>query len=818
MCIRSLFVVLTLFLLSSCGGGVSGKNGDDPFGSGVIEESYSIALAILDPQCAAAAQPSFTVGESICIQATLSQDGNVVAGEIVNFSASLGGLNIESKLTDSNGHAQVLIDSNNSAVGAGTIEAFFNDAILQVNYELLAAPVTVVISPSISMVMLKSGQPSVRFKADEQVQLQSTVIDHNNSPVEGVIVNFVTTKGELNTSDALTDSQGIAQVTLAAQENEIGAGVATIQARVNEVDLVSSLNFEIQSVDAISEQVIRVGHFADDNNFIENVIGVSVTNVNGDVEISAGATLGLSVALVDQNGQRILTQTPVSFTSTCIEEGRSSIDSQVNTINGVAQATYEDISCAGSEGNVDTVVASLIVNNSTVTLTLSVAILGESIGSIGFVSAQPTQIVLQGTGGQNNQTVSTLVFEVLGALGNPLAQQQVAFSLNTATGGLTLSPATGITNSLGQVSTRVTSGSVPTSVRVTAEITTATDEKIRTQSDLLSVNTGLPDQNSMTLSASILNPEANRIDGQLVNVVARLSDSFNNPIPDGTAVSFTTEGGTISPSCLTENGACSVVWTSSNPRVDRHRSTILATAIGHETLLDSNGNNTFDDSDGGPLVDASESGFDAANLNQNGFLDMSEAWRDDNENRMRDPSEIFLDFNNNQQFDSADGLFNGPQCQSANLCGSDIAQTLHVRKSITLVMSSSTALWRVYVDDPTDESNLAFSNDPSLDPSLELQVAVGDVTDLVLVFNDTAGQVMPSTTRVGSIDVDGLLSTILYIVPNDNEFAGANDGHIITLAKVDNTEGLVTDRAFSFIIEAPSGIRTLINFTVNETP
>jgi hypothetical protein len=80
--------------------------------------------------------------------------------------------------------------------------------------------------------------------------------------------------------------------------------------------------------------------------------------------------------------------------------------------------------------------------------------------------------VLQGTGGQNSQTVSTLVFQVNGVLGNPLAQQNVTFSLNTQTGGLSLSPASGITNSQGQVSARVTSSNVPTSVRVTADVVT----------------------------------------------------------------------------------------------------------------------------------------------------------------------------------------------------------------------------------------------------------------------------------------------------------------------------------------------------------
>lgn len=126
--------------------------------------------------------------------------------------------------------------------------------------------------------------------------MQFTLIDQEGLPLEDIIVSFVTGKGVLNTSDALTDSRGIAQVSLVAEPNELGAAVATAQARFNNVDLLSSLNFEIQSMDAISEQIIRVGHFDDNDVFVENVIGVSVTNASGDAEISGGATLGLSIA------------------------------------------------------------------------------------------------------------------------------------------------------------------------------------------------------------------------------------------------------------------------------------------------------------------------------------------------------------------------------------------------------------------------------------------------------------------------------------------------------------------------------------------
>jgi hypothetical protein len=811
MCFRPLFIVSVLLFLGSsgCGGGASGENGSDPFGSGATTETFTITLAILDQQCGAVSEPSFTAGDTLCIQATLSNNGENVTGQIVIFETGLGALSAASKLTNSNGVAEVTLSSDASNVGASSLNATFDDVNTGANYEFLAAYIPVVTPPSISVMILKGGQPSVRFKADEQVQLQSTLIDQEGLPIEGVIINFVTGKGVLNTSDALTNSQGVAQVSLSTEISELGAAVATAQARINNVDLVSSLNFEIQSVDAISDQIIRVGHFTANEVFVENVIGVSATNTNGDAEISAGATLGLSIALVDQNGQRFLTPSPISFTSTCVDADRSSIDLQVNTINGVAKATYEDISCAGSEGNVDTVVASLILDNSTVTLTRSIAIQGESIGSIGFVSAQPAQIVLQGTGGQNNQTVSTLVFEVLGGLGNPLSQQDVNFSLNTATGGLSLSPEKGITNSQGQVSTRVTSGNVPTSIRVTAEVVTDSDISVLTQSDLLAVNTGLPDQNSFTLSADNLNPEANNISGQTVNIIVRLADTFNNPVPDGTSISFTTEGGIIEPSCTTTNATCRVTWTSANPRVLDHRITILATAIGHETLFDANGNNSYEDSDGGPIIDNTDSGFGVSAYGVTGFVDHSEAWRDDNENNNRDAAEIFLDYDNDGNFDGdivdPERVFNGPQCIRGNSCGQGIAASLHVRKALVLVMSSSSALM-----DITDAGNTIIFSNYQVASQPSLSIDSGSSLSFSLRFSDSAIQPIASGSTIVISSSAGILAgQINSVMPRTNS-PGTRVANFTLTNDVDTpTESTVTST-----ITSPSGIESRVIFQV----
>ena len=141
----------------------------------------------------------------------------------------------------------------------------------------------------------------------------------------------------------------------------------------------------------------------------------------------------------------------------------------------------------------------------------------------------------------------------------------VNFSLNTAVGGITLVSPTGISDAFGFVYADITSGTVATPVRVTASVTTAT-VTISTQSDQLVVTTGTPDQTSFSLTATSLNIEGWNYDGATTTLTTRLSDHFNNPVPDGTAVSFIAETGQIVGSCFVSSGGCSVDLTSSGLR------------------------------------------------------------------------------------------------------------------------------------------------------------------------------------------------------------------------------------------------------------
>lgn len=768
-------MIVGMFLLSACNGS-SGEN-DSPTTPNTEVNSITISLQNAQGE----AQQSFDANDVITIIATVYDENNSpIAGKAVTFTAELGELSVDSKLSDSSGQARVTLSNPLQSAGAGTTFATSEEAEASLDYEFIRTSAT---TPStISTEMRLDGVLVNRFRSDQQVEITTTLLDNNSSPITNEVVTFTADRGALISDSALTNAQGQATVVLQGGE-DLGVGNLWATTSENTGSVSDRVIYEVIAADAVVvDEEIRIGYF-DGNDFIEGQIKLSVT----DSTISAGGTLGLRVDLVDANGSQINEPTPVAFTSSCVVSGQATIDETVNTIKGKAESTFEDINCAGVSGTDDVIIASVTSNGVTNTATATISITGEELGSIEFISAEPTSIVLKGTGGQGKQENSTLTFLVKSALGNPLAQQPVNFTLDTNVGGIVLSPVSGLTNSQGIVTTKVNAGTVPTAVRVTAKSTMTVNEQelsVQTQSDLLSINTGLPEQSSMTISTSVLNPEAFNINGVTTQITAQLADNFNNPVPDGTTVNFTTEGGNIGGSCATLNGACSVTWTSSNPKPSNHRVTILATASGHETFFESNGNNIFDDEDGTAISDncvadddpvCVSSGFSRITPKSSGFVDMSEAWRDDNEDGAYSSGEKFIDFNNDGEFSKADGLFNGPQCEGA-LCASEDANKIHVRKALVMIMSSSSSFFRL---SNSATNTLYFDNRTGTDINLP-NIADNSALGLSLSVSDTALQSMPEGTTINVAASVGEISGVTALTVGNTNATSQNLSFIIT--------------------------------------
>ncbi len=495
--------------------------------------------------------------------------------------------------------------------------------------------------------------------------------------------------------------------------------------------------------------------------FNAGTIAVAVPN------LGAGGGTSLTVSLATADGNLYLENTTITFSSACIAQNLATAPA-VSTSTGVATTTYSATGCSGA----DVITASATAEGRSVSATGSVTVAPAVVGSIEFISATPPVIGLQGTGGVGLPETSTVVFRVVDSTGGPVAGAPVTFALDTSVGGITFSPANAVSGADGRVQTVVTSGTVATSVRVSA---TETSLGIGTQSSQLVVTTGLPDKDSVSLAVTCNNVEAFDLDGTEVDVTVRLSDRYNNPVPDGTAVTFNTEGGNVLGSCststtATQSGLCSVTWTSSNPRPVDGRSTIIATAIGEESFVDTNGNGVFDGADT--------------------WTDLAEAFRDDNENAAYDLGEFFLDFNLDGVRSPADGLFNGLLC-TGPLCSTN--QRLTVSSSNLIIMSGSTAK----ISDSTGGNNF--------DPLPSVLTGGGSITFAIGDFRD---QPMPAGTTISIEASTGLTlgNPREYTVP-----CTTFDGPLQYSFFVSSGAGQLT-----LTVEAPSGLQTV--YFVSVTP
>jgi hypothetical protein len=492
----------------------------------------------------------------------------------------------------------------------------------------------------VSLVMADgSGNAVTSLSGGQSGTLKATVLTPAGKPAAGAIVQFATaTDGMLvftpETGSALTDANGVAVVTVKpASYTTAGAAALTATSVVEGKTGSSSLNI------AIGAAPLTVGTLA----FSPAPTG----------RLPAFSTLALNIP-VTSAGQPATASTGLALTSLCVGDGTATLVAGALS-NGVQLATYTNNGCVRGRD----VITAAIGNSSQ---TIGVDVSAANIGAVQFsgTSLSGTSIVLKGSGGQGRSESAQVTFRVVDQQGNGLAGVDVDFSATTYTGGLTINPTRATTDASGNVSTMVSSGTIPTPVRVRAAAS-RNGASIEGLSDSLTVSTGLPIQKSMSMSAEKFNFEGGGYDGEKIAVTVRMADQYGNPVSDNTAVNFVTEGGAVGSSsqgaCTTLNGECSVDLRSQNFRPVNGRVTVLAFAQGIETFVDMNGDGQY--SCAGftgaagtfrPLVDACPSGGEP-------WTDMGDAFLDTNLNNTYEPASGDLPFpyNRTTYSASADG-------------------------------------------------------------------------------------------------------------------------------------------------------------------
>jgi hypothetical protein len=587
--------------LAACGGG-GGGSGTSVFdgngsgsgsGSGTgTGTSSSTTLAVSISSTAITATAPGTV------KAVLTDSkGAALAGQLVTFSTklNLGVFSATSALTDSSGTATVTI-----APAASTSNG--------ADFAIATATVgSAAITGQIGFTTTATAQPASSFTLSLSTQtitsatpatVSATLTSASGAPIAGQVVTFSTTGGlgAFSANTALTNSAGVATTTM-YPTNSGSAGADTVSAAVTAsgAALSASAGFQV------------------------NATAVSISSFTSDVPtgsaLAAYGQANLSLALT---GTVSTTPVNVSVTSQCIASSKATITPATqSTTTGAASFTYLDKGCGAFQAT-DTVTVTAGSNTQTLTIPLT----SPTVATMTFVSASPATLFLSTSGSSPQSSIVT--FQLSDQNGTGVPNKSVTLQPTTTIGGLTMDGQSGavtkLTNSLGQVSVQINSGTVPTPVRVVATYAPTSGATISSSSSNLSIAVGLPSQARFSLSQKYFNIEGYNVDLSPNTYTVFAADRLGNPVPTSTAFNLVnTVGQVLTQPTSGSSTAISSVSVDSATGGQRPfqwdgRVTTLAYAVGEMAFTDTNGNNKYDSAEdyqdlGDPYLDPKFRGF-----------------------------------------------------------------------------------------------------------------------------------------------------------------------------------------------------------------
>jgi hypothetical protein len=191
---------------------------------------------------------------------------------------------------------------------------------------------------------------------------------------------------------------------------------------------------------------------------------------------------------------------------------------------------------------------------------------GEA-ASIVLVSQTAKSIGVKGSG---SVEAAQMVFEVQDSSGKPvdLAHSvEVSFRIGSGPGGGEfIYPPKARTDAKGRVTANIVSGTKAGVVQIVAESNVGS-KTIRSLPVVIVIHGGLPDSAHFSIAPEKLNFPGYNVFGLRNKITAYVGDKYGNPVKPGTAVYFTTTGGIIEGSALTnEQGQGSVDLISAEPR------------------------------------------------------------------------------------------------------------------------------------------------------------------------------------------------------------------------------------------------------------
>jgi hypothetical protein len=627
-----------------------------------------------------------------------------------------------------------------------------------------------------------SGAPTNSISASGNSLLTVLLADPSGNPMPNQLIDVA---GDANQvvfpegNTGLTNASGVATIKVArASLTASGAG-----------SLTATYNFKLgafaffpngspaPAADTVYTAVLS---------YQLSATNITLTNLDvGTSPLAAYGTRQISVQANVNGAAAVGTSVVVNFTASC---GQIAPASVATNANAVAVATYTATDATGSTstqgcGGRTVELTATTPGGGAVSKTFGVT--AAPATNMSFVSVTPSRIYLANSGGP---TQSIAEFKLVNALGEPLQGQSVVLSLKTSNGGIpkatlgsvgNTAPVTLTTDAAGKVAVPVFSGTVPTNVVINAAL--ASNPAVQTDSSILTIASGRAAQARVSLSIEKLSIEGFSTDGAVSGVTLSLADRQGNPVPDGTAVNFVTEGGVmIPPVCTTGsagagNSQCSVQIRSQNPRSANGRVSILAYVTGEEDFVDSNFNNVYD---------CGES-----------FTDLGTAFRDDNENG---------------GFDT--GEFSVPRDAAPSACGASMVPTpqngdgvwgaADVRRQATIIFATSQAIITGVFQPPVTSSTTTGTVTTSVTETVGLDVVVSDLN----------GNSMPTGSTITLSVVDRTSDTNTCVLVGASTFTVPNT--LAPVALVAGFKGCRTGDQVNVRVTTPGNLSTPRDFTI----
>ena len=404
--------------------------------------------------------------------------------------------------------------------------------------------------------------------AAEGVSAQVKVTDQSGKGISGALVTFTVTGGVVLGSSngaVLTNTNGEASISVKPENlNTNGAYQISAVADFDGTEASTpALNFSLQAT---------------------NIILVDLTAASTQLE--SGGSTNITLKTQDANTKVNQNNVNVEFTAPC---GKFEPATVVSSNQGNVTTTYKAI---GTDGKLCTGTQKISATGLNIPeVGIDVSIKALEANSLVYTSNKVNLGIRKSGSASSGQIEFTLY-----ANGVPIADQDVLIEKVQAPEDLSFvsfgnqNNKTIKSDSNGKVIVNLYPGDKPGPVEIRA--TLVSDKNVSAVSKNVSVSTGRVTQEGLSLSVS-KNSLQNVIDGDTATITARMVDRTRNPVPDGTVISFVSEGGKVEPNCSTVQGVCSVTLTTQEPRPLDNRVTVLAYVEGDKSFTDLDGDNLY---------------------------------------------------------------------------------------------------------------------------------------------------------------------------------------------------------------------------------